>query len=276
MVLDEDATQKYVLIEAYPDGGSEDPTYLVRGSRHAKYHKDAAKETLEALEAAVVPHRVLGGGWLNHDVYLRTVDFYGASQGYPWEGAPRHDIAVERCAAALGPDFTVGIKDDEEAEAAGLARPCGDQQQHRCLHLRLQQPRHRARRERRRRHDHRQRTARGALPGRPRLGRCRRQALLVRSLSSALCCHVAGCDEPGCGCRTNMGAADQGTEGSIYSSRPDGSGVACVVPASGPIGTPKQLVLDPARRQLYCVSLCPPRHQSRTYIRAGGWCGTGG
>ena len=121
MVLDEDATQKYVLIEAYADGGSEGPTYLVRGSRHAKYHKDAAKETLEALEAAAVPHRVLGGGWLNHDVYLRTVDFYGASQGYPWEGAPRHDIAVERCAAALGPDFTVGIKDDEEAEAAGLA-----------------------------------------------------------------------------------------------------------------------------------------------------------
>ena len=60
MVLDEDATQKYVLIEAYPDGGSEDPTYLVRGSRHAKYHKDAAKETLEALEVAAVPHRVLG------------------------------------------------------------------------------------------------------------------------------------------------------------------------------------------------------------------------
>ena len=51
-----------------------------------------------------------------------------------------------------------------------------------------------------------------------------------------------------------MGAADQGTEGSIYSSRPDGSDVACVVPASGPIGTPKQLVLDGERRQLYCVS----------------------
>ena len=121
VVLDEDATQKYVLIEAYPDGSSQDPTYLVRGSRHAKYHKDAAKETLEALEAAAVPHRVLGGGWCNHDAYLRTVEFYGRSQGYPWEGEPRHDIAVEVAAAALGPDFTVGIKDDAEAEAAGLA-----------------------------------------------------------------------------------------------------------------------------------------------------------
>ena len=58
-----------------------------------------------------------------------------------------------------------------------------------------------------------------------------------------------------------MGAADQGTEGSIYSSRPDGSDVACVVPTSGPIGTPKQLMLDPKRRQLYCVSLCTPRHK---------------
>ena len=116
VVLDEDATQKYVLIEAYPDDSGETPTYLVRGSRHAKYHKDAAKETLEALEVAAVPHRVLGGGWCNHDAYLRTVEFYGRSQGYPWEGEPRHDIAVEVCAMALGPDFTVGIKDDAEAE----------------------------------------------------------------------------------------------------------------------------------------------------------------
>ena len=63
-----------------------------------------------------MPHRVLGGGWCNHDAYLRTVEFYGRSQGYPWEGEPRHDVAVEVCAAALGPDFTVGIKDDAEAE----------------------------------------------------------------------------------------------------------------------------------------------------------------
>ena len=57
-----------------------------------------------------------------------------------------------------------------------------------------------------------------------------------------------------------MGAADQGTEGSISSSRPDGSDVACVVPASGPIGTPKQLIIDAERRQLYCVSFRTPRH----------------
>ena len=64
-----------------------------------------------------------------------------------------------------------------------------------------------------------------------------------------------------------MGAADQGTEGSIYSSRPDGSDVACVVPASGPIGTPKQLMLDTKRRQLYCVSFRTPRHnESRTSV----------
>ena len=59
-----------------------------------------------------------------------------------------------------------------------------------------------------------------------------------------------------------MGAADQGTEGSIYSSRPDGSDVACVVPASGPIGTPKQLVLDGELRKLRT-----PRHnESRTSV----------
>ena len=107
--IDADATQKYVLIEA-SDPGSGTSKYLVRGDQYADYHKDAARETLRELDEIGLRYSVLGGGRIKHDSGGKTVEIYGFSYGFPWEGDPRHDLSAQAVSEAYE-GYTVSTSD---------------------------------------------------------------------------------------------------------------------------------------------------------------------
>eukprot|EP00038_Savillea_parva_P027111 m.57615 g.57615 ORF g.57615 m.57615 type:complete len:203 (+) comp7776_c0_seq2:379-987(+) len=100
---------KYVLIEvAAPDGRKR---HLVRGVPGAAYHMDAARPTVDILEAARARYTVLGGGRIEHDVSAKTIHIYGHSYGFPWQGNFRHDISQSVCQSAY-PGYTVTWSND--------------------------------------------------------------------------------------------------------------------------------------------------------------------
>jgi phosphohistidine phosphatase len=109
--IDADAIQKYVLIKATTESESiSTSTYVVRGSEAAKYHRNAAQETLVELENLGVRYEVLGGGRIKHDTATRTIEIFGYSNGFPWVGEPRHDLSAEAVRAAF-PGFEVTTSD---------------------------------------------------------------------------------------------------------------------------------------------------------------------
>jgi hypothetical protein len=75
---------KYVLIAATNPLTAE-IQYLVRGNLAARYHKDAAKETAEALASSGWPYRILGGGRIRHAPESKSIFVYGHSYGFPWQ-----------------------------------------------------------------------------------------------------------------------------------------------------------------------------------------------
>mmetsp|Transcript_25078 Transcript_25078/g.78235 ORF Transcript_25078/g.78235 Transcript_25078/m.78235 type:complete len:185 (-) Transcript_25078:16-570(-) len=96
--------QKYVLVQA-------GDRYFVRGDPRAAYHKDAALPLINELRNLGVAHEVLGGGRIVHDPANQQIKIYGHSFGFPWQGAPRHDLSAAVCAAAF-PGVAVETSDE--------------------------------------------------------------------------------------------------------------------------------------------------------------------
>lgn len=110
-VIDEDARQKYVLIEVKFNGRER---HLVRGRHYAAYHKDAAEPTLAELQRsnlAGLAYRVLGGGRIVHSSETKTILVFGFSYGFPWEGEPQHADAAAVIEKAF-PGFAVTVSDE--------------------------------------------------------------------------------------------------------------------------------------------------------------------
>lgn len=82
--IDHDCRQKYVLIQLTFEG---EKRMLVRGSRFAAYHVNAAEPCLDQLKGANVAglaYRVLGGGRIEHSSEAKKIEIYGHSYGFPW------------------------------------------------------------------------------------------------------------------------------------------------------------------------------------------------
>ncbi|KAH9261779.1 hypothetical protein BASA81_000435 [Batrachochytrium salamandrivorans] len=100
VLIDEDAVQKYAIIAVYRSGSQGDDDngsarYFVRGSRHASYHKDAARPLVEELRQLQVPFEVVGGGRISHRSQ-GEIKVYGFSYGFPWKnGQSKHHITAE-------------------------------------------------------------------------------------------------------------------------------------------------------------------------------------
>jgi hypothetical protein len=89
-VIDDDAVQKYVLIQVH---NGPETRFFVRGSESARYHKDAAGPFLGHLTRLGMPFHVLGGGRIAHQSAPKPVlNVYGFSYGFPWQGEPQHHI----------------------------------------------------------------------------------------------------------------------------------------------------------------------------------------
>ena len=99
-VIDDDAVQKYVLIEV------ERSRLFVRGSESAAYHKDAARPFTAQCRKLGVAYDVLGGGRIEHSTSAKTIKVYGFSYGFPWRGAPLHEEAAKLLRRDY-PSFTV-------------------------------------------------------------------------------------------------------------------------------------------------------------------------
>jgi len=109
--IDEDARQKYVLIQLQ---FNDQTRFLVRGRKFAAYHKDAAQPTIEMLNQNQVPgmrYRVLGGGRIIHSSEDKKIEIFGHSYGFPWDGESMHDTSKEVLAEKY-PEYTITTSDE--------------------------------------------------------------------------------------------------------------------------------------------------------------------
>mmetsp|Transcript_12651 Transcript_12651/g.20450 ORF Transcript_12651/g.20450 Transcript_12651/m.20450 type:complete len:182 (-) Transcript_12651:152-697(-) len=108
--IDQDAKQKYVLIRV---GNGNEERFLVRGKKFAAYHVNAAQATLDILRERGVEYTVLGGGRIRHSNEQKTIDVFGYSYGFPWDGGvKRHDITVSVLQNGF-PEYKVRVTDEE-------------------------------------------------------------------------------------------------------------------------------------------------------------------
>ncbi|KAA8491214.1 14 kDa phosphohistidine phosphatase [Porphyridium purpureum] len=111
VAIDEDARQKYVLIQIGYDGRTR---HLVRGSKHAPYHLDAAEPTLKMLAQSRLPglsYEVLGGGRIMHDSQKKKINIFGHSYGFPWSNGPLHHVSAALVQESF-PDFHIETSDE--------------------------------------------------------------------------------------------------------------------------------------------------------------------
>ncbi len=82
VVIDDEGTFKYVLIEAYETetNGEETSKLLVRGFRRAEYHADVYDETEEKIRHLGLDCQCLGGGRIQRG--QNVIKVYGYSMGF--------------------------------------------------------------------------------------------------------------------------------------------------------------------------------------------------
>jgi phosphohistidine phosphatase len=107
LVKVDEGRQKYVSISVGIEG-EEQRSVIVRGNRFAAYHIDAAKDTMEMLEALGVNACITGGGRIVLNSDVREISIYGYSMQF---GRAEHETTAKLLREAY-PGFTVEWSND--------------------------------------------------------------------------------------------------------------------------------------------------------------------
>lgn len=115
VLLDEDTTQKYVLIKAdLVLDGKKESVYFISGGSKCEFHKDCALLTLEAFQDIPnLVYEVLGGGKIAHSSKDKSIEIFSVSHGFPWpEGNHLKDV-VASILKSTYPGYKIDISDRE-------------------------------------------------------------------------------------------------------------------------------------------------------------------